>query len=282
MKKVFKEFHIRTSPFQPDILSGLLWELNITGLTEEDNFINVYAGNDLSRDTVENFLLKLKKEKVIDDYSLDEYEFENVNWNEEWEKNLNIIKVTDKIVIKPLSKEYKSSPGEIVITIDPKMSFGTGEHQTTKLMLMLLEKYIKNGKVLDVGSGTAVLAIASVKFGANYAVAIDNDELCYENGKENTALNNVSDKVDIRIGEIKDIKENDFDFVIANIQKNVIIKIAGEIKEKLKSDGTIILSGLLSEDEADVIQTYESFNFYLMEKRTMDEWIALVMKEGRR
>jgi len=282
MKKVFKEFHIRTSPFQPDILSGLLWELNITGLTEEDNFINVYAGNDLSRDTVENFLLKLKKEKVIDDYSLDEYEFENVNWNEEWEKNLNIIKVTDNIVIKPLSKEYKSSPGEIVITIDPKMSFGTGEHQTTKLMLMLLEKYIKNGKVLDVGSGTAVLAIASVKFGANYAVAIDNDELCYENGKENTALNNVSDKVDIRIGEIKDIKENDFDFVIANIQKNVIIKIAGEIKEKLKSDGTIILSGLLSEDEADVIQTYESFNFYLMEKRTMDEWIALVMKEGRR
>lgn len=282
MKKVYKEFHIRTSPFQPDLLSGLLWELNITGLTEEDNFINIYAGNDLTKDTVENFLLKLKNEKIIEDYSLDEYELENRNWNEEWEKNLNIIKVTDRIVIKPSTKKYNSSADEIVITIDPKMSFGTGEHQTTKLVLMLLEKYITNGKVLDVGSGTAVLAIASVKLGADYAVAIDNDELCFENGKENTTLNNVSDKVDVSIGEIKDIKENDFDFVIANIQKNIIIKIADEIKEKLKSGGTIILSGLLSEDEADVIQTYESFNFHLLEKKKMDEWIALVMKEGIR
>jgi len=280
MNKTYKEFHIRTNPFVPEIISGLLWELSISGLTEESDFIKVFSPeHNLFKKEIETLLKRLIDEKVIDEFSVEEYELENKNWNEDWEKNLNIIKVTERIVIKPSYKEYISSSNEIVITIDPKMSFGTGEHQTTKLMLKLIENYVKPGmKILDVGSGTAVLSIASVKLGAYKAVAIDNDELCFENGNENCRINNVQDKVEVKNGEVKDIEENDFDIILANIQKNILLDIAHDLKSKLKKNGLLILSGLLVEDEADIVEYYGKLNFTFIEKESMDEWIAIVFK----
>ncbi|OGU27331.1 MAG: hypothetical protein A2057_02855 [Ignavibacteria bacterium GWA2_35_9] len=280
MNKTYKEFHIRTNPFVPEIISGLLWELSISGLTEESDFIKVFSPeHNLFKKEIETLLKRLIDEKVIDEFSVEEYELENKNWNEEWEKNLNIIKVTERIVIKPSYKEYISSSNEIVITIDPKMSFGTGEHQTTKLMLKLIENYVKPGmKILDVGSGTAVLSIASVKLGAYKAVAIDNDELCFENGIENSRINNVRNKLEVKTGEIKDISENEFDIILANIQKNILLDIAHDLKSKLKKNGLLILSGLLVEDEADMVDYYGRLNFTFIEKESMDEWIAIVFK----
>jgi ribosomal protein L11 methyltransferase len=278
--KTYKEFHIRTAPFLPDLLSGLLWELNISGLTEEQQSIIIFSeGNNLSKETVENFLRKMKAENLFSEFSVDEYELENKNWNEEWEKNLNIIKVNDKLVIKPSTKEYNPKENEIVLTIDPKMSFGTGEHQTTKLMLKMIERYVKPGmKVLDVGSGTAILAIASVKLGAVSAVAVDNDELCFANGIENIGLNEVSEEVEVRIGELKDINESNFDMILANIQKNVILGIADDIRKRLINEGIIILSGLLNKDEEDVVEHYKKICFNLVGKDRMDEWTVLVLQ----
>ena len=278
--KTYKEFHIRTAPFLPDLLSGLLWELNISGLTEEQQSIIIFSeGNNLSKETVENFLRKMKAENLFSEFSVDEYELENKNWNEEWEKNLNIIKVNDKLVIKPSTKEYNPKENEIVLTIDPKMSFGTGEHQTTKLMLKMIERYVKPGmKVLDVGSGTAILAIASVKLGAVSAVAVDNDELCFANGIENIGLNEVSEEVEVRIGELKDINESNFDMILANIQKNVILGIADDIRKRLINEGIIILSGLLNKDEEDVVEHYKKICFNLVDKDRMNEWIVFVLQ----
>lgn len=280
--KVFKEFHIRTNPFIPEIISGLLWELKISGLTEENNFIKIFSESDeLSKEETENLLEKLKIEKVIEEFAVSEYNLENKNWNEEWKKNLNIIKVTDRIIIKPSSKSYLPKENEIVLVIDPKMSFGTGEHQTTKLMLKLIEKYIKPGmKVLDIGSGTAILAIASVKLGANSAVAIDNDELCFENGNENCRLNNIKEKVQVRIGQAGDIEENDFDLIVANIQKNIILSIADDIRKRLRNNGLVILSGLFIEDENDIVKVYNKINFTFVDKDRMNEWIGLVFKSS--
>ena len=279
MNKTYKEFQIRTTPFITEIISGLLWELNISGLTEENDFIKVFSSeNELTKREIETFLKKLVNEKVIDEFSVEEYDLENKNWNEEWEKNLNVIKVTDRI-IKPSHKEYKPLENEIVITIDPKMSFGTGEHQTTKLMLKLIEKYVKPGmKVLDVGSGTALLSITSVKLGAKKAFAIDNDEPCFENAIENCRANDVDNNIDVKVGEIKDIDEKDFDVILANIQKNILMDIASDLKSKLKKNGFVILSGLLTEDEEEIKKYYGKLNFTFVQKERMDEWIALVFK----
>ncbi len=132
-------------------------------------------------------------------------------------------------------------------------------------------------KVLDVGSGTGILAIASVKLGAIKAVAVDFDEICLDNCKENCILNGVENSVEVLTGEIDDVNEKDFDLILANIQKNVLLEIADKIKSKLKSGGIIILSGLLESDKIEIEKKYHSLGFKTELVETMDEWIAVVL-----
>ena len=279
--KMYKEFSVTAEPFIPELLSGLLWELEITGINEEVNCLKVFASENsrINKEDVSDLLKRLVKEKMIFNFNVEENLIEEKNWNEEWEKSIKVTEVSNKIIIKPTFREYKAKPGQIVITIDPKMSFGTGEHQTTKLVLWFLEDKVEKGiKVLDVGSGTSILAIACVKLGAFKVIAVDNDEWCYSNGKENCELNLVSEKVDVRLGEIKDIDEKDFDLITANIQKDILMDIAGEIKDRIKKGGKLILSGLLFTDENDILAKYSSLGFQLEEKKSLDEWIALAFK----
>ncbi len=279
MSESYKQFTIQSSPFLPELLSGLLWELDILGITEEENSLRVFIDGESSLNTkiISDTLQKLVDQKLMESFSLKEEIIQSKNWNEEWEKSREVIRVSDRIVIKPTFKNYITRKDEIVLTIDPKMSFGTGEHQTTKLVLNLLERIVKKDfEVLDIGSGTGILSIAAIKLGAKYAIAVDNDELCFDNSTENCELNNVSDFVKIICGEINDVKENDFDLVIANIQKNVLLNISKSIKSKLKKNGTVILSGLLKEDEDDIVNHYSSIGFVKTESVNMNEWIALV------
>ncbi len=281
MPKKFSEFIIESNPFLPDAISSLLWELNISGIEEGENNLKVFSEESslVTKKEISIQLEKLRAQNLIENYKILTEEIEEKNWNEEWEKNLNVIHISDKIIIKPSFREYTPESNQIVITIDPKMAFGTGEHQTTKLILLSLEKYIKkNETVLDVGSGTGILGIASVKLGAKKVIGIDNDEWCFENAKENIITNNVEDKVEIRFGEIKDIKENNFDLIIANILKNILLEIAEEIKKRLKKNGKVILSGLLHEDESAILDQYKKLGFKLIEINNIDEWISITFE----
>lgn len=279
--KNYKEFTITAEPFNSEILSSVLWELEITGINEEVNCLKVFADIDsnVNVDAISVFLRKLQDEKLLFNFNVEENILEEKNWNEDWEKSVNVIEISDSLVIKPTFRDYDEKPGQLIITIDPKMSFGTGEHQTTKLVLRFVEKYINvQAKVLDVGSGTGVLAITAVKLGGKSAVAVDNDEWCLDNGKENCELNSVADKVDVRLGVVQDIKENNFDLVLANIQKNILIEISEELTKRLSENGILILSGLLASDETDIKTEYERLGLKLIEKDQMGEWIALVFK----
>jgi len=279
MKKFFI-FKIYTQPFNPDLLSGIVWEFDITGLLENDDHISIFTSDNslVNEEQFKVALMKLKNEMLIESFRIEKEILEDKNWNELWEKSREVIRVSDKIVIKPSFKEYSANPDEIVLTIDPKMSFGTGEHQTTKLILRLLGKYVKQGmKILDVGSGTGILAIASVKLGASRAVAVDFDEICLENCKENCVLNGVVNSVQILTGEIDDVREKNFDLVLANIQKIILLEIAEKIKSKLKSGGTVILSGLLDADRSAIEKKYHSLGFETRYVDRIDEWIAIVL-----
>ncbi|MBA4251562.1 MAG: 50S ribosomal protein L11 methyltransferase [Chlorobiaceae bacterium] len=276
--KTYFEYSLSTSPFDADIISSFIWELSPEGIVEEETKLIIYSQTKIENE-VSELMVSLINKKVIEDFSLDEDELEEKNWNEEWENNLEIIHVSEKIIIKPSNKDYVKSDDQIVITINPKMSFGTGEHQTTKLCLLALDKYVKkNQKVLDVGSGTGVLAIASVLMGAEKSFAVDNDEWCYENGIENSEINSVKEKVTFIIGEINDCQESDFDLVVANIQRNILLQIKNELKKKLKSDGILILSGLLDIDFDIIKPSYEEIGFQFIEKNQMNEWISISFK----
>ncbi|HRI46424.1 MAG TPA: 50S ribosomal protein L11 methyltransferase [Ignavibacteriaceae bacterium] len=281
MKK-FTVVNIISEPFEPEILSGFLWETEPSGIEELSNSLNLFfeSEDENIKSKLVEILDELKSDGMLDTYEINYSVFEDQNWNEEWEKGIKVINVTDKIVIKPTFRDYNPKPDEIVITIDPKMSFGTGEHQTTKLILSLLEKFVSsNQRILDVGSGTAVLAIAALKLGATSAVAVDNDEWCLDNGIENARLNDVENLLQVKLGEIKDIEDSGFDLILANIQRNVLLPIAPQICERVKNDGLIILSGLLIDDEKVIVEKYSTFGFKLLEKSRMDEWIALVFQK---
>jgi len=280
--KTHKQFNIYTTPFNADLLSGLLWQLNIEGINEYDNYLSVFANEEsnVTNYKIKNLLSKIKNENLIETFEIDESNVEEENWNEEWEKKINVIKVTDKIIIKPTFRKYEPKKDQLVITIDPKMSFGTGEHETTRLVLQLLDKHIDSVKtVLDVGSGTGILGIAASLLGAEHVVGIDNDEWCIENGNENLELNGVQSKVEIRLAEIKDVNDNPFDLIVANINKHILLDIAESIYTLTKQSGKIILSGLLYSDRDDIVKLYTSFGLLLLEEKQLGEWIALVFKK---
>ena len=275
---IYKEFLVTADPFNADLLSGILWELDITGLSEEVNCLKVFSSS-ISRIDIENILSNLVKNKMLRSFSVEENFIEEKNWNEDWEKSREVIRISNRLIIKPTFKEYFAKPGEIVLTIDPKMSFGTGEHQTTKMVLRLLENFIKPGmKVLDVGSGTGILAIAAIKLGAASVIANDIDEWSYNNSIENSELNHTAGKIDFRICTINEIEEDNFNIIIANIQKTILIEICNDIKARIKPGGILILSGLLYVDEEDILHIYNTAGFIKIETIQMEEWVAIVFK----
>jgi len=280
--KTHKQFNISTIPFNVDLLSGLLWQLDIEGINEYDNYLVIFAKGEsnISKSEIENYLTTIKNENLIETFTVDESSIEEINWNAEWEKNTNVIEVSDRIAIKPTFREYTPKENQLIIAIDPKMSFGTGEHEPTKLVLQLLENHIGNAKrVLDVGSGTGVLGIAASLLGANKVVGIDNDEWCIENGSENIELNNVGDKVEVRLTEIGNLNDEPFDLILANINKHILLDIAKSIVNLTIADGKIILSGLLYTDKEDILSAYSKFNIMLVDEKQMGEWIALVFEK---
>jgi ribosomal protein L11 methyltransferase len=277
--KIFFVYKIFSQPFDADLLSGVMWDFDITGLLEDDDHITIFTSG--TSKTIEkqisDVLKKLQKDMLIESFSIKKEILQDKNWNELWEKSREVIRVSDTIVIKPTFKNYSAKDDEIVLTIDPKMSFGTGEHQSTKLVLKLLEKYLKKDtNVLDVGSGTGILAITAVKLGAAKAVAVDLDEICLDNCRENCVLNGVESSVEVLTGEIDDVKEKEFDLILANIQKKVLLEIAEMITAKLKPNGLVILSGLLESDKIAIEAKYHSLGFKTEQVEQIDEWIAIV------
>lgn len=282
MTKYYKEFLISAEPFIPEIINSVLWNLDIDGISEEVNCLKVFSGNlELTTTDFENELNKLVSNNLLRNYEVQENTFIEKNWNEEWEKSREVIKVTDRIIIKPTFKEYQKKDDEIIIELDPKMSFGTGEHPTTKICINFLEKYLMPSvTLLDAGSGTAILSIVAAKLGAKKVIAFDIDEWSLSNGIENIKLNKVNDIVEVKLCELKDIAEKEFDIVVANIQRNILLELASGFEEKIKQNGILILSGLLEADRQLIINKYSSLGFTEIDFIQIDEWIGLVLKKS--
>ena len=172
------------------------------------------------------------------------------NWNAAWERSAGIVNETKHIVIKPSWKKLrKRDRGKLVLHIDPKMSFGTGHHETTRICLRILEEHVTpRSRVLDFGTGTGVLAIAAVKLGARSSLGIDNDPWCMDNARENVRRNRVAKRVRIGLGGTEAIPKKKFDIVVANIDLPTITRSIRRLKSVVAPGGLLLLSGLLMTD----------------------------------
>ncbi len=276
-----KYFQLKVSTDKPvnDLVVGFLSDVGAEGFVEESNELSCYFSESKWKASfkteVTKFLNSLKDEGKIDRFLVDVAEFRNQDWNKQWEESIVPVEVTKNVAIKPSWKEYHGD-ARIVIEIDPKMSFGTGHHETTRMMVQLLEKFIKGGeKILDIGTGTGVLAIAAIKLGASDCVAVDNDSWSIENAKENIDRNNVSDKVKLVSGEIAHAVQDEFDLVVANLNRNTLLHIKPEIYTRCKKGGVLFMAGVLTLDEKSTIAAYEETGFRLVDAIREAEWSAL-------
>ncbi|SNS48480.1 [LSU ribosomal protein L11P]-lysine N-methyltransferase [Ekhidna lutea] len=205
-------------------------------------------------------------------------EQEKVNWNEEWEKNYDPIIVGDKCIVR--ASFHKPQPQfEYEIIVTPKMSFGTGHHATTYQVLdyqMTLDH--KGKRVLDVGTGTGILAIMAEKRGASNIAATDIDDWCIENSEENFSLNDVKDVTLIK-GQIAEVKDSDYDIVIANINKNVLMDQMNDYAERLVDKGHLILSGFYESDIEDLEKQANEIGLKKIHSTTRDKWAMLALEK---
>jgi ribosomal protein L11 methyltransferase len=204
---------------------------------------------------------------------------EKKNWNEEWEKNLEPIMVDDQILVRAaFHRIEKKYPYEIIIT--PKMSFGTGHHQTTYLMLRNQLRIEHKGKrVMDAGCGTAILSIMASKLGASEVDAFDIDEWSIENGNENTQVNGVGN-VRIRLGKIAELNFfQPFEIILANINKNVLLAEMGLYAAQLVPGGHLLLSGFYTHDVADLKKAAASVGMQELHRDERETWAALLLQK---
>lgn len=195
------------------------------------------------------------------------------NWNAVWESNFQPVIVDDFVAVRAdFHEPVANAEHEIIIT--PKMSFGTGHHATTIMMIQQMRGIdFKNKTVLDFGTGTGVLAILAEKLGAKEIVAIDIDDWSIENSKENSSRNNCSHIQIIKAGSAA--LHRPFDIILANINKNIILDNLSVLAEQLMPGGTVLVSGLLKEDEADILNAGKMLMLTITAKAERDNWLCL-------
>ena len=264
-----------------DILSFHLGNIGYDSFVATDNGLNAYIPQaDFSEQILkENLqLLTLDVDNFLSDVKI-EYVFntlEEKNWNKEWEKNyFNPLVVSNKCLVKSSFHTVDESY-DYEIVIDPKMAFGTGHHQTTFLMLQeILKLDLKNKSVLDIGCGTAVLAILASKMDAVDIVAIDYDEWAYHNAVENVMLNNITN-IDVRHGKIDLVQNESFDFIFANINRNILLQDIQFYANAMNKGATLIMSGFYLEDVPIIKLECQNNNLRYQKLELKDNWTALV------
>ena len=250
-----------------EILTALLSEQAFDGFEETADELKAYT-------TEEKFSVT-PLEEILQPFNLN-YTFNFIpaqNWNALWESNFQPVTVDDFVVIRAgFHKPPQKTEYEIVIT--PKMSFGTGHHATTFMMIQQMRKInFINKTVFDFGTGTGILSILADKLGAATVTAIDNDAWSIANAEENI-LNNKCEKIILHLSGTPEFAKQ-FDVILANINKNIILEYLGTLVSLVKENGVILLSGLLAEDEADI--TFEASRLRLkhLTTNTMDKWICM-------
>lgn len=204
---------------------------------------------------------------------------EGQNWNEEWEKNFEPLIISDQCYVRATFHEAQPKyPYEIVI--DPKMAFGTGHHQTTTMMMeYILSTDVANKEILDMGCGTGILAILAAKLGAARLVAIDYDEVCYESALENTALNGITNLQAICGGK-EVIPKEEYDIILANINRNILLDQIPVYAEVLKKEGFIFFSGFYESPDLDMItQACATLGIHYVDHKKMGDWVAACFKK---
>ncbi|WP_111683403.1 50S ribosomal protein L11 methyltransferase [Winogradskyella tangerina] len=270
---IYIGYDFKVEPLQPatEILIAELGEAGFESFVENNEGLTAYIQKcDWNAFILEDIHILSSEDFTI---TFEFNEIEQTNWNEEWEKNFKPIVVDDMVTVRAPFHEKPNTKYDIII--EPKMSFGTGHHETTHMMIQhILRNDFENKSVLDMGCGTGVLAIFAEKRGASRLDAVDIDNWCYINSLEN-AQRNACQHIKVFEGDVNQIKGRSYDIIIANINRNILLADIPEYAKCLTSEGILFLSGFYQEDIDTIKDKCADNQLDLVEKIEKNNWVAL-------
>lgn len=273
----YTKLSISTTEEQGDILTAYLSDFPFDSFDYGDGLLNAYIPQgefDKCKDGIEELLYN---EGILDYYFED---IEQQNWNAVWESNFKEVEVKNRVLIRAPFHEARPYYKGLEIIIQPKMSFGTGHHATTQLMVeAMLTLDLKGKRVLDMGSGTGVLAIVAAKLGAKSVLAVEIDEMSEESVRENITLNDVGDRVVSVCGDASAINGREFDIILANINRNVLLADMKAYCATLTKGGRVILSGFLKEDVPVLLKKAKALKMKKAQQQSHDEWYSIQIEK---
>jgi len=284
------QISIETSREAEDAVSNLLMEVGSDGVQTEDDRLNsgkvtliAYfppddtVGERVSR--ISELLKDMRELKInVGEGKISFKNLDDTEWSEQWKEFFKPLPIGERILVYPSWESVGDFPGrDIRIQIDPGMAFGTGGHSTTLLALELLESSIQGGeKIADVGVGSGILSIAAVKLGAREAVAIDVDEKATGIARENSQKNGVGDRIHVMRGDSIRVIEDKYDTIVCNIYTKVILSMIPDFRACLRSDGSLILSGILEIELPKIEVELQNNGLAILETRFDEEWAAVL------
>ncbi|NNE33073.1 MAG: 50S ribosomal protein L11 methyltransferase [Winogradskyella sp.] len=269
-------YEFKVAPLQPgtEILIAELGYAGFESFVENDEGVSAYIQEADWNPSILDDIHILKSNEFIISYQFNT--IEQTNWNVEWETNFKPIVVDNLVTVRAPFHDKPNTKFDLII--EPKMSFGTGHHETTHMMIQhILQNDFKNKIVLDMGCGTGVLAILAEKVGATQVDAIDIDNWCYLNSIENVernACNNIS----VYEGEVSLLKNQKYDIIIANINRNILLKDISIYAKHLKNSGFLFLSGFYDQDLDTIISKCEENKLIFEDKILKNSWVAAKFK----
>lgn len=280
----YLEFTFRITPEKKiyyEVLTALLGEIGFDSFIENETYLLAYIPQaQYSEEKLKECLMDYPfKETAI---SFTQKEIEDKNWNEEWEKNyFQPLIIDDRCIIH--STFHTDIPQkEFNIIINPQMSFGTGHHETTSLMLKsILEEDLNNKIVLDMGCGTGILSILAKMKGAKQITAIDVDSWCIQNAKENIALNNLND-IEVILGDAKQLNKyaNSFNLVLANINRNILLQDMKSYLPTLQPNGHLLISGFYEEDAPLLRKEAKKLGLTQISSKVKNRWMMMQFQKN--
>ena len=273
MSNIYIAYHFTIDPTElgSEILIAELGEKAFESFIETETGISAYVQKDLWNEAILEDIQILENPEFKIVYTFDE--IEQVNWNEEWEKNFEPIEVDGKCHVR--APFHEKTNAEYDIVIEPKMSFGTGHHETTHMMIQhILETDFTNKKTLDMGCGTAILAILAEMKGAQPIDAIDIDNWCYLNSIENAERNNC-EHISVYEGDASLLVGKKYDIIIANINRNILLNDMQHYVNCLNDNGILFLSGFYTEDIHVILESCTSKGLTYVKQFERNNWVAL-------
>ena len=270
---IYIGYEFKVTPWQPgvEILIAELGYAGFESFVETETGVTAYVQKDEWYATILDDIQILNSEEFKIDFTYNE--IEQTNWNEEWEKNFSPIVVDDICSVRAPFHEKPNTQYDIII--EPKMSFGTGHHETTHMMIQhILKNDFTNKSVLDMGCGTGVLAILAEMKGAKPVDAIDYDNWCYLNSLENVERNNC-ENITVIEGDASVLPGKNYDIIIANINRNILINDMQTYVACLNKGGLLFLSGFYNDDIPVIQETCEKYLLKFNEKMERNHWVAL-------